>query len=103
MTGIPASAYSIASGSPTYPRPMTAAVKFLRFSRAWRSPRESTSAIECLLEKKGIVPDIRPARARGGPSIPLSAGSRPDLQADFSFLISATSSGTALKRSPTSP
>ncbi len=33
MTGIPASAYSIASGSPTYPKPTIAAVKFFGLMR----------------------------------------------------------------------
>src|SRR5512135_2299186 len=36
-TGIPASAYSIASGSPTYPKPTIAAVKFFRLMRDSRS------------------------------------------------------------------
>src|SRR4030067_137488 len=40
MTLTPASANSIASGSPTSPRPMTAAVKSFRFRRERRSSRE---------------------------------------------------------------
>jgi len=45
ITWMPAPAYSTASGSPTYPKPITAAVKFFRFSRAIRSPCPSAPGI----------------------------------------------------------
>jgi hypothetical protein len=45
ITWMPAPAYSTASGSPTYPNPITAAVKFFRFNRASRSPCVPVSGI----------------------------------------------------------
>ena len=89
MTGIPASAYSIARGSPTYPMPTMAAVKFFALMRDSRSFSLRMPAMYL-----AIPPFMLSCLYRNGPE---------KYQADFSFFSSAIISGTALNRSATSP
>ena len=95
MTGIPASAYSIASGSPTYPMPTIAAVKFFALMRDSRP---------FSLRVPAMFLAIPPLSRRVPGAYLYLIGTGPEkYQADFSFFSSATISGTALKRSATSP
>ena len=97
MTGIPASAYSIASGSPTYPKPTIAAVKFFSLMRDSRPFSFRVPAMFL-----AIPPSCPPCPGRVLSHTFIGTGPE-KYQADFSFFSSAIISGTALKRSATSP